>query len=192
MEFFWDFFNQFFLLIAGGIGAIWLMISTVLSRFSLAILTGLGRAGGAVLGQRFGGGQMQSRRMPTTATPRRAREALWRAEGRQQRMALYVEAWFDLLSTRGGPFALSIYLHSQIHPGFREKVRRLRERCREFDRLEEVAQHRVQRYEREYAAVCEPMRDHVIDLELELSRLKARHARQRFKLWRRRWFRVKR
>ncbi|MEL6288298.1 MAG: hypothetical protein AAFQ35_05910 [Pseudomonadota bacterium] len=186
-----SFFDGIILLVAGTLGAIWVMISTVLSRFSLAILTGIGRTSGAVLGQRFGG-QMQSRRMPSTAGPRRAREALWRAEARQQRMALYVQAWHDLLATRGGPFALSIALHAQMHDGLRDKIERLRERCREFDRLEEIAQHRVQKYEREYARMCEPIRDHVLDLELELARLKARHARQRFRFWRSRWQRVKR
>ncbi len=194
MDLFADFFhlfNDFFLLIAGAIGAVWLMISTVLSRFSLAIIAGIGRTGGAVLGQRFGG-QMNSRRMPTSPTRRKGRQALWRAEARQQRMASYVQAWFDLLATRGGPFALSIYLHSHLHHGFRDKVVRLRVRCREFDRLEEVAQHRLQRYEREYEKTCEPIRDQMLELDLELARLRARHSRQRFRFWRKRWFRVKR
>lgn len=188
---FFNLFNDFFLLMAGAVGAVWLMISTVLSRFSLAIIAGIGRTGGAVLGQRFGG-QMNSRRMPSSPTNRKARQALWRAEARQQRMASYVQAWFDLLATRGGPFALSIYLHSMLHDGFRDKVVRLRVRCREFDRLEEVAQHRVQRYEREYEKTCEPIRDGILDLELELARLRARHTRQVFRFWRKRWRRVKR
>lgn len=194
MEIFTEFFglfNDVFLLLAGAVGAVWLMISTVLSRFSLAIIAGLGRTGGAVLGQRFGA-QASSRRMPTNPTTRRARQALWRAEARQQRMASYVQAWSDLLATRGGPFAISIYLHSLLHDGFRDKVVRLRTRCREFDRLEEIAQHRLQRYEQEYEQVCEPIRDEILDLELELARLRARHSRQRFRLWRKRWFRVKR
>ncbi|MGI9406327.1 MAG: hypothetical protein ACR2O4_08145, partial [Hyphomicrobiaceae bacterium] len=196
MELLWDILSPFqdlFLLIATGLGAVWLMISTVIGRFGLAILTGIGRTGGSVLGQRFGGGsQMNSRRMPTNPTQRHARHALWRAEARQQRMASYVQAWFDLLATRGGPFAVSIYLHSILHDGFREKVVRLRIRCHEFDRLEEIAQHRIQRYERDHEKHCQPVRDEMLALDLELARLKARHARQRFRFWRRRWRRVKR
>ncbi|MGI9405557.1 MAG: hypothetical protein ACR2O4_04225 [Hyphomicrobiaceae bacterium] len=188
---FFSFFDDIALLIATAFGAVWLLLSTVMSRFGLAILTGLGRTGGAVIGQRFGG-QMNSRRMPTNPTQRHARQALWRAEARQQRMASYVQAWFDLLATRGGPFAVSIYLHSILHDGFREKVVRLRTRCREFDRLEEIAQHRVQRYERDHERHCQPLRDELLDLEIELARLKARHARQRFRMWRKRWRRVKR
>ena len=188
---FFSIFDSLALLIATAVGAFWFTVRSFLGRFGLAILTGLGRGAGTGIGARFTGtqasGQMSSRRMPTNPTGRHARQALMNAEARQIRMKSYVEAWCDLLATRGGPFALSIHLQSLLHDGFREKVVRLRSRCREFDRLEAIAQRRIQLFERDYARKCEPIRNELMDLNITLARWKARHRRFAWRFWRRRW-----
>lgn len=193
MEFIPDimgFFDGIALLVATAVGAVWLTIRSFLGRFGLAILTGLGRGAGSGLGSRFAGGagaQLNSRRMPTNPTGRHARQALLNAEARQLRMRSYVDAWLDLLATRGGPFAVSMHLQGLISSGFRDKVVRLRRRCREFDRLEAIAQRVVQRYERDYEARCEPIRDRILELNTEMTRCKARHRRFALQFWKRRW-----
>ena len=199
MDLFVDFFGIFdsvALLFATVVGAIWFAIRSFLGRFGLALLMGLGRGAGTGLGARFtggqAGGQISSRRMPSNPTGRHARQALWNAEARQVRMKSYVDAWCDLLATRGGPFAISIHLQSLLHDGFRDKVVRLRVRCREFDRLEAVAQRRVQLYERDYARQCEPIQDEFLRLNVELARWKARHRRFVGRFWKKRWRYLKR
>lgn len=194
MEFLTEFvtaLDSIAVLVATAIGAAWLAIRSFIARFGLAILTGLGRGAGTGLGARMTGsgpgGQISSRRMPSDPSGRHARQALWNAEARQQRLRLYVEAWVDLLVTRGGPFALSIHLQSLLSDGFREKVVRLRRRCREFDRLEAAAQRIIQRYEHDYARLCEPIRNDVLRLNVELARWKARHRRFAWQFWKRRW-----
>lgn len=199
MELFTELFTVFdsiAILIATAVGAFWFAVRSFIGRFGLAILTGLGRGAGTGIGARFtgsqAGAQMSSRRMPSNPTGRHARHALWNAEARQLRMKSYVDAWCDLLATRGGPFALSIHLQSLLHDGFREKVVRLRRRCREFDRLEAVAQRRIQFYERDYARQCEPIRDEILALTTTLARWKARHRRFAWRFWKRRWRYLKR
>lgn len=185
-------FDQVALLIATAMGAVWFAVRAVIGRFGIAILTGLGRGAGTGIGSKLTGGgssgSMSSRRMPSNSTGRHARQALWNAEARQMRMKSYVDAWCDLLATRGGPYALSIHLQSLLASGFLEKIDRLQRRCAEFDRLEAIAQRVVQRYERDYARNCEPIRDEVMQLSIELVRWKARNRRRGWKLWQKRWW----
>lgn len=185
------FFDQIALLAATAMGAAWLAVRSFIGRFGLALLTGLGRGAGSGIGVRFAGGgassQLSSRRMPANPTQRHARQALWQAEARQQRMKLYVDAWFELVAARGGPFALSIHLDSLLNKSFRKKVLRLRNRCRAFDRLEDKAQYLIHRYENDYERKCEPFRNEVMRLSVELVAWKARHRRFRWRFWKRRW-----
>ncbi len=196
MEFLTDsltFFSDIGVLIATVVGTAIVALRGFIVRFGLAILAGLGRGAGAGLSSKFAGSggtagsQIDSRRMPASAKARHARQALWQASAREKRMETYLDAWIDLLAMRGGPFALSIYLYSLFHKGFQLKVARLQQRCREFDRLEDEAQRILQRYEADYERKCEPLRNEILDDQIELAKWKARHRRWSFKFWRKRW-----
>jgi hypothetical protein len=162
-----SFFDSIFVLLGGVAAAIFFGVYGLFSRFGLALLTGLTRSAGTGLGDRFMGrgiGRTGGRRIPTGGMIRHARHALWHADARLQRMELYNEAWLELLAARGGPFAVQMHLLSLIHAGFQEKTARLLRRARAFDRLEERAQGILQRYERDYARLCEPMRNEMLSI----------------------------
>ncbi|MEZ5776279.1 MAG: hypothetical protein R3D33_16690, partial [Hyphomicrobiaceae bacterium] len=185
-------FNDLTIVAGTVLATLFLLLRSVFMGLGTALLSAFGRGAGAGIGTRFAGGQLASRRLPTNPTQRLARQALYQAEARQVRMETYNEAWLELVTLRGGPYALSVHLLGMLSPGFRDKVDRLRTRSLEFDRLEERAQRIVQRYERDYQRVCEPLRDEVRALDVELSRWKARDRRFALQFWRRRWRHAKR
>ncbi len=189
---FFSFFADIGFLIATIIGALVVAVRGIIGRFGFAILAGLGKGAGAGLGSKLtggrSGGEPDNKKMPSSQQVLRARQALWGSHARETRMNTYVSAWYNLLSLRGGPFAISIYLHSLFHKGFQQKVIRLQQRCREFDRLEDNAQRVLQRYESDYERDCEPLRDALLDDLVDLAKWKARHRRWTFKFWRKRWW----
>ena len=184
--------NDFFLVIATAAGALLVILRGIFAKLMIGLLGGLGRGAGTGLGSKLtgpgGGGQPGGSGMPTSPRYKQAKTALYQAAARQTRMANYINAWFNLLSMRTGPHAVSVYLYSLMHPHFKDKIARLRIRCREFDRLEEKAQKVLSRYERDFERQCVPLRNLLIHHDVELFRWKARYARFGFQLWKRRYW----
>ncbi len=188
-------FNDIYLLAAGAAGAFYVAIRGIFAKLMIGLLGGLGRGAGTGLGTKMtngGGSSRNGQNLSTASRIKDAKQALFSAAGRKKRIQTYLETWIALLATRGGPHAVSIYLHSLIHPSFNEKVSRLRWRCRKFDELEGHTQHILGRYERDFERQCMPIRDELIALDVNLSRWKARHKRWYGKLWRKRWWYYKR
>lgn len=189
--------NDLFLYVATAIGALFMALRVLLAKLMIGLLGGLGRGAGTGLGSKItgsGGGNNSGNtgEMPSSPRYKKARQALYGASSRQARMANYVNAWFNLLAMRSGPHAVSVYLYSLMHPDFADKTARLRARCRKFDQLEEKAQRVLARYERDFEKKCAPLRDQLIDLDVEISRLKARYKRFGFQFWKRRYWSFKR
>ncbi len=181
-------FSELALVTGTMLAAVLFFFRSIFTGLGTALLAALGRGAGHGFGQRLSPGRdMAGRRLPTNPRQRLARQALFEAEARQARMESYVDAFSDLLALRGGPFAVSVTLCGLVEPGFAQKVTRLRQRVQEFDRLEGTAQRIVQRYESDYERRCEPTRDELRALSVQLARLKARHRRFAWQPWRRRW-----
>jgi hypothetical protein len=180
-------FNELALVAGTLLAAVFFFFRSIFAGLGTALLAALGRGAGYGIGQRLSPGAQAGRRLPLSPRQRLARQALFEAEARQVRIESYVGAYLKLIAERMGPFALSVHVAGQIEPGFAEKFERLVRRTQEFDRLEEKAQRALQRFEADYAKHCEPVRDELRSLSVELTRWKARGRRFAWQPWRRRW-----
>jgi hypothetical protein len=180
-------FNELALVAGTLVAAVFFFFRSIFAGLGTALLAALGRGAGFGIGQRLSPGAQAGRRLPLSPRQRLARQALFEAEARQVRIESYVGAYLELMAERAGPFALSALIAGRIEPGFAEKYERFVRRTQEFDRLEEKAQRALQRFEADYARHCEPIRDELRQLGVELTRWKARGRRFAWQPWRRRW-----
>ncbi len=191
-------FNDLYLVGATAIGALYMGLRGIFAKLLIGLLGGLGRGAGTGIGNRMTGGTGGGSsggggaNLSTANKIKHAKQALYAAAGRKRRIQIYLETWVTLLTVRDGSHALSIFLHSLIHPSFNKKVSRLRNRCRKFDELEGRVQHILGRYERDFERHCLPLRNELIALDVNLARWKARHRRWFGKIWRKRWWYYKR